>query len=689
MFDPTTKKFKYPNQDSAFRSQEEFPPINPAEITILLVDDTPALLSKLEAFLQESGFRVMTAKNGFEALQRIEQERPDLILLDILMPGLDGFETCRRLKAQPATRNIPVIFLTALSELDDKIRGFELGGVDYILKPPQLQEVLVRVNTHLTIGALQRQLQHQNQLLQDKNIRLLREVLVRQQAEDEIESELIRYHTQLEKLAEQRIEELTQTNHRLQQEILEREHAEHFLRTSEQQYRALIEETTDGIEIFQQGKIVLANHALAAMLGYTPEQLLQLDPVDMFREDYRDLARQKIQLLDQQTKETWWEAPAMTKDGREFWGESRRRSILWDGQPASLITVRDITAQKLCEQTIKAEKAQLERENVTLRSELLERYKFGDIIGKSPAMQQVYQTIASAAASTMSVVIYGESGTGKELVARTIHANSERKDHPFVAVNCGAIPENLFEREFFGHRKGAFTGADRDQPGYLDRAHTGTLFLDEVSELSPLLQVKLLRVLQDGEYTPIGDSRSKIADVRLITATNKDLRDLLQSGGIREDFFYRIRVMTMTLPPLRERKEDIPLLLEHFWGHFGENHSSPPISGRIVDLFCTHDWPGNVRELQNELQRYLSEQRLEFVEYHEAASQPTGQSLSSTHPAREIHFREAVEDFEKRLLADALARHNGHQGKTAASLNIPPRTLYAKIKKYRLKSPRK
>jgi transcriptional regulator with PAS, ATPase and Fis domain len=309
-----------------------------------------------------------------------------------------------------------------------------------------------------------------------------------------------------------------------------------------------------------------------------------------------------------------------------------------------------------------------------------DRYKFGDIIGKSPVMQDVYQSILTASASDANVVICGESGTGKELVARSIHTMSERREHAFVAVNCGAVPETLFEREFFGHRKGAFTGADRNKPGYFDQAHGGTLFLDEVDELKPALQVKLLRVMQDGEYIPLGNTVSKTVDVRIIAATHRDLTDLLRKGTIRQDFFYRIRVIVINLPPLRERREDIPLLIDHFLHQYGDTRTHSTLPRHIVTALWNYEWPGNIRELQNELQRYLSEQRFEFIGDVQAESfEDEGLSLEG------LNFNEAVEAFEKRLLARALARNYWHQGKTAAMLNIPPKTLYRKIRKYGLK----
>lgn len=247
--------------------------------------------------------------------------------------------------------------------------------------------------------------------------------------------------------------------------------------------------------------------------------------------------------------------------------------------------------------------------------------------------------------------------------------------------------ESLFEREFFGHCKGAFTEADRDQPGYFDQAHGGTLFLDEISELKPDLQAKLLRALEDKAYIPVGTTLSRHADVRIIGATNKDLKAQLQQGLIREDFFYRIDVITITLPPLRDRREDIPLLVDHFLKDYSEgNVCCAMMPGHIIEALCTYDWPGNVRELQNELQRYLAGQPLEFIGDAPAQQLEKASVHGEEFDLTGLSFNEAVEAFEKNLLAHALAHNAGHQAKTCAMLRIPPKTLYRKMHKYGLKS---
>lgn len=576
--------------------------------TILIVDDDPGSLNMFMRYLHEAGFKTMIAPNGERALQQLELARPDMILLDVLMPGMNGFETCRRLKAREATRDIPVIFMTALSETVEKLQGFEVGGVDYLTKPVQHEEVLARINAHLTIRRLQQRLQEQNTLLEEQNAR----------------------------------------------------------------FRTLSEATLEGIVIHDNGQILEVNQAIEKMFGYPRADVFGKDVLAFITPEYRQVATAHIQTSD----ETPYEAEGIRQDGSVFPIEVQARTLPYQGRDVRIVAIRDLTWRKNMEhkQTL------LQKENITLRATLQDRYKFGEIIGKSPVMQEIYQSIARASASDVNVVIYGESGTGKELVATTIHQLSERKRNAFAAVNCGAVPESLFENEFFGHRKGAFTGATADKPGYFDQAHGGTLFLDEVGELSPSLQVKLLRALQEKEYTPLGDTISKKVEVRIIAATNKDLKELLQQGLIRKDFFYRIHVIVITLPPLRDRQEDIPLLIEYFLDQYAGGKERPVIPAKIVKMLCTYHWPGNVRELQNELQRYLAEQRLEFIgDVHaEPAEQDDAVDLKAQ------GFYEAVEACEKRLIVNALQQNLGHREKTAAMLKILPRTLHRKMKKYGL-----
>ncbi len=336
--------------------------------------------------------------------------------------------------------------------------------------------------------------------------------------------------------------------------------------------------------------------------------------------------------------------------------------------------VNDFTAQKVME-------LELRRENERLRSSIKDRYRFGDMIGKSETMQTVYEMILKAAATDTNVIIYGESGTGKELVARAIHQLSERRDNPFVTLNCGAVSETLLESEFFGHAKGAFTGADRNKRGYIEAANGGTLFLDEIGEISLKLQIQLLRVLDKKEFQPVGTTRTKKADIRIVAATNRNLKAQLQQGRIRQDFFYRIHVLSIHLPRLADRKEDIPLLVDFFLDQYREKKISGEIPASVKDLFMTYHWPGNVRELQNAVMRYLTMKRIDFMD-----QDPPGPdtAMSPSECADLTSLKRMMEQYEKQILLQMLERHRWNRTRVARRLGIDRKTLFTKIKNHQL-----
>lgn len=341
--------------------------------------------------------------------------------------------------------------------------------------------------------------------------------------------------------------------------------------------------------------------------------------------------------------------------------------------------VMDVDEQKRMEDTLRESEAHLREENIRLRTTIEDRQRFGDIVGKSPAMQEVYELILMAAASDTNIILYGESGTGKELVARAIHSMSARQNHNFVPVNCGAIPENLLESEFFGHRKGAFTGADADKKGLLDEADEGSLFLDEIGEIKPDLQVKLLRAIEGGGYTPVGSSQIKKPDFRIIAATSRNLTEMVRDGRMRSDFFYRVHVIPVHLPPLRKRKEDIPLLAEHFFKAY-DRKIRPRMTTRVMDTLMDYNWPGNVRELQNVLCRFVTLKRLDFDggAATPCAETPVEDSIGAG------SLPDAVASFEKRRIEAALAEHSRNRTRTARALGIGLRTLQRKMKSHQL-----
>jgi DNA-binding NtrC family response regulator len=326
----------------------------------------------------------------------------------------------------------------------------------------------------------------------------------------------------------------------------------------------------------------------------------------------------------------------------------------------------------------------LAREVRTLRAQVVKRYSFHNLVGKSPAMQEVYSKIEQVADTRTTVLITGESGTGKELVARALHYNSSRRDKPFIALNSAALPDTLIESELFGHEKGSFTDAQARRVGQFELAHGGTLFLDEIGDLSAATQAKLLRVLQEREFTRVGGSQPVKVDVRIIAATNKQLEELVRRGTFRDDLYYRINVVSLFLPALRDRREDIPLLARHLLDkRLAESHQpAQEISKDAMELLAGYHWPGNVRELENVIEQAMiwSQGRTILPEHLPAvlrASQP--KPAADTAPAGPFSLEKAVLEFEKKMILDALKRTDFVQTHAAALLGISRRML-----KYRM-----
>ncbi len=315
-----------------------------------------------------------------------------------------------------------------------------------------------------------------------------------------------------------------------------------------------------------------------------------------------------------------------------------------------------------------------------LRRELEGRFRVGDLVSRSPLMQRVFEVLPAIAVSPSTVLVLGETGTGKELVARTVHDLSLRCKGPFVAVNCGALPDTLLESELFGYKAGAFTGAQRDKPGRFAIARGGTLFLDEIGEISPALQVRLLRVLQERTYEPLGATRSESVDARIIVATNRNLTEQTRRGAFREDLYYRINVVRVELPPLRRRKEDLPFLVEEFIRRFNRLHrkSITGITGEALSLLMAHDWPGNVRELENVIERSFilcSAGLIDIAHLPEELTARGGSSPAST------SIQSAHNLLDARCLQLALERNGFNRLAAARDLGIHKTTFFRKIKK--------
>jgi PAS domain S-box-containing protein len=568
---------------------------------ILVADDTPANLSVLLELLGQSGFEVLIAEDGESALERARYARPDLILLDVLMPELDGFATCERLKAQPETREIPVIFTTALADTIDKVRGFDVGAVDYVTKPFQPEELLARVRTHLTIRNLQSKLQ---------------------------ESE----------------ERLSRTFESAMDAIVTIDDAgcvTLFNAAAEQIFRCA------------------AGEAIGSPLARFLSEAFRAVLADYLREDRGQPPKQPTWLTEGLT--------AVRADGEEFPVEATLSRVDATGGPLVTIILRDVNERRRAEAVCR----QLEEEVRTTLG-------IGELVGASAALERAAKSIEQVAPTDSTVLVYGETGTGKELVARAIHGRSRRKDKVLIKINCAAIPAGLMESELFGHERGAFTGAVARKVGRYELADGGTIFLDEIGELPLDLQPKLLRVLQEGEFERVGGTRTFKVDVRVIAATNRDLEAACREGRFRPDLFYRLNVFPIAVPPLRERKEDIPALVAHFVQKYAARLGKQidRVPERLLAALTAYAWPGNVRELEHIVERAMIVSDGPELAVPDWLPRPRGASG----PAQVA----TLVDVERAHILDVLEatgwRVSGAGG-AADLLGLPPTTLESRMKK--------
>jgi Nif-specific regulatory protein len=357
----------------------------------------------------------------------------------------------------------------------------------------------------------------------------------------------------------------------------------------------------------------------------------------------------------------------------------------YDSEVKFLRVVSSMIGQAIkAHQLVEVEKRRLVEENIHLREELREKYDFSNIVGSSGAMRQVYEQVSQVARSNTTVLIRGESGTGKELIAHAIHYNSLRAKKPFVKVSCAALPDTLIESELFGYEKGAFTGAQARKKGRFELAEGGSLFLDEIGDLDPQTQVKLLRVLQEREFERLGGTETVKINVRLIAATNKTLEKAITDGKFRDDLYYRLNVFTIFVPPLRERKPDVLLLADHFLEKFEIEHGKniKRISTPAIDMLMSYHWPGNVRELENAMERAVLVCEGQVIHSHHLP--PTLQTAEESGTSIRMSLGEAVAAYEKDLLQDALKSTRGNRAKAARLLETTERILNYKISKYEI-----
>ena len=477
---------------------------------ILIADDTAASLDVLTRVLEPQGYEVLAVNNGKEAITLAAKAKPDLLLLDVMMPGHDGFYVCRTLKAEAETADVPVIFITSKNETENVLKGFRVGAVDYIVKPFQAEEVITRVATHLKLSCLTR--------------------------------------------------ELRERNAELEAEMSKRRDAEHA----------------------------------------------------------RDKATQRLS---------------------------------------------------------------------SLASSEVQRWGLAGFVGQSPHLKRILADIERLQPfSNTSVLITGESGTGKELVARAVHHHSPRAEGPFVPVNCVAIPSELMESMFFGHTKGAFTGATSDRKGFFELADGGTLFLDEIGDMPASLQAKLLRVLEDGMITPVGAAQPRRVDVRVVSATNADIAGKIASGEFRQDLFYRLARFTVETPPLRSRPEDLPLLAEHFLSVFASEMglTPAPLTKEALSVLSGYSFPGNVRELKNIIERALimsggkpiKREHVQLIGGATSAPLPPAAKLA---PPATTDIPLNLEAAEQALIQRALEQAHGNVAEAARLLGVNRSRIYRRF----------
>jgi two-component system, NtrC family, response regulator PilR len=360
------------------------------------------------------------------------------------------------------------------------------------------------------------------------------------------------------------------------------------------------------------------------------------------------------------------------------------------GGPEFPAAVVEVVRKALEQRQLRQERRQLQQENLLLKRTLGTSHQFSNIIGRSEPMAAVFRLIETVAPTTSTILVTGESGTGKELAARAIHFNSPRRDRPFVALNCGALPEQLLESELFGHMRGAFTGAATNKKGLIELADRGTVFLDEIAEMTPMVQVKLLRVLQDRRFRRLGGLDEVEADIRIIAATNQDLSKMVAENKFREDLFYRINVIPIHLPPLRERREDIPLLADHFLARYRQQMGKQVtgISGEAMALLGAYHWPGNIRELENVIERAVALEQTPVVlpdslsPVVRGGSTRVGQSIDL--PESGFQLEEHIQKLERDYITEALKRADGVQSRAAEILGMSFRSFRYYAKKYEI-----
>jgi PAS domain S-box-containing protein len=616
---------------------------------IVLADDNADMREYLGRLLGER-YEVHAVADGRQALEAARQLRPALVLADVMMPQLDGFGLLRAIREDSALCMTPVILLSARAGEESRVEGLQADADDYLVKPFTSRELLARVATHVKMADLRR-------VTAEREERLRNEAELQRQ----------KLHASQELLA--------QTS-RLYRDLGERERESRMIVSSIPGLVAMLTPT---------GELEAVNEQVLAYCDRTLEELKQWRTNDTVHPDEL-LGGFEIITNSMKSGDPFEIVERIRRfDGAYRWFQVRGLPLR-DSNGSIVrwyVLLTDIHELKRAEAELGALKDQLYKENLALRDEVDRASMFEEVVGASPTLKAVLSRIAKVAPTDSTVFVSGETGTGKELIARAVHKRSKRSGRVFVSVNCAALAPTLISSELFGHEKGAFTGATQRRLGRFELADGGTIFLDEVGELLPETQVALLRVLQEREFERVGGTQPIHVDVRVIAATNRDLKAAIGNGSFRQDLYYRLNVFPVEVPPLRERKDDLLMLVEYFVQRYADRAGKQirSIDKRTLDLLQAYDWPGNIRELQNVIERsvILSSGGVFAVDELWLSAQ-SFQAAPQTTPPSPLHgdMRSEREIIEA-ALAQSRGRIAGPSG-AAARLNIPASTLEYKIK---------